>query len=112
MWFGSWSDRMPVVRVDAAAYLWLVVRTANLGKTNPGQTQRLRGAGGGALIPAGTEFVGGLGFDQRLQAGADQFGEHAGAVGALECVELSEQCRMVVGHRVAAFCESLWSVTR
>ncbi|WP_373922203.1 hypothetical protein [Rhodococcus sp. LW-XY12] len=68
MWFGSWSDPMPVVRVGAAAYLWLVVRTANLGKTNPGQTQRLRGAGGGALIPAGTEFVGGLGFDQRLQA--------------------------------------------
>ena len=67
----------------------------------------VRYPGVGAFVAAGAELVGGLGFDQRLQAGADQFGEHAGAVGALERVELGEQCRMIVGHRVGAFCESL-----
>lgn len=65
-----------------------------------------------ALIPADAAFVGGLGFDQCLQDGTDQFGEHAGTVGAGECGELGEQCRMVVGHRIAVGNESLLEVTR
>ncbi|KXF84202.1 hypothetical protein D092_22135 [Rhodococcus ruber Chol-4] len=43
----------------------------------------MRGAGGGALVAAGAELLGGLGFDQRLQTDADQFGEHVRTVGAL-----------------------------
>lgn len=47
----------------------------------------VRGSGVGAFVAAGAESLGGLGFDQLLQAGADQFGEHGRHIGALERVQ-------------------------
>ena len=64
----------------------------------------------GALVAAGADRLGGLGLDQRLQPGADQLGEHRPDVGGLQGVELGEQGRMVMGHRVV--CPLLESLGR
>lgn len=53
-----------------------------------------------ALIRAGAEGGGQLGFDQLLQACTQQFGDHRLRVGGLELIEVGEYGRMVVGHRV------------
>jgi hypothetical protein len=45
----------------------------------------------GAFVAAGTERLRGLDVDQRLQASADQFGEHTPRIGAHERVELGQQ---------------------
>ena len=54
----------------------------------------------GALVAAGADGLGGFGLDQRLHPGADQLGEHRPGIGGLERIELSEQGRMILGHRV------------
>ena len=51
---------------------------------------------------------GGFGLDELLQPGTDQLGEHRTRVSGLQCIELSEQGRMVKGHRAVSFGESLW----
>ncbi|GFG84093.1 hypothetical protein MALGJ_07690 [Mycolicibacter algericus] len=66
-----------------------------------------------SLVAVGTDRIGGFGLDQRLQPGPDQLGKHRPGVSGLERIELSEQGRMVVGHRVVCpLLESLWSVTQ
>src|SRR6478672_1323538 len=60
-----------------------------------------------ALVAAGADRLGGFGFDQRLQPGAGQVGEHRAGIGGLDRIDLGEQGRMVLGHRVV----SLSSVT-
>ncbi|PTR21173.1 hypothetical protein C8K36_1163 [Rhodococcus sp. OK519] len=47
----------------------------------------------GAFVAAVAQRFGGLGLDQFLQAGADQFGEHGRHIGALEGVEAGQQCK-------------------
>jgi len=54
----------------------------------------------GALVASRADRLGGLSLDQRLQSGADQLGEHRASIGGLERIELGEQGRMVLGHRV------------
>ena len=54
----------------------------------------------GALVAAGADRLGGFGLDQRLQPGADQLGEHRPGIGGLQRIELGEQGRMILGHRV------------
>jgi hypothetical protein len=54
----------------------------------------------GALVAARADGRGGLGLDQRLQAGTDQLGEHRPGIGGLERIKLGKQGRMVLGHRV------------
>ena len=69
-------------------------------------------SGLGSLIAARTDLLGSLGLDQRLQTGADQLGEHRPYLGGLQGIELGEQGRMIMGHRVVCpLLESLWSVT-
>lgn len=62
----------------------------------------------GALVAAGADRGGGFGLDELLQSGADQLGEYRRSVGRLQRIELGEQGRMVLGHRVVCpFRESL-----
>ncbi|BCI82046.1 hypothetical protein MTY66_36710 [Mycolicibacterium sp. TY66] len=64
-----------------------------------------------AFVTARADRRGGLGLDELLQPGTDQLGEHRTRVSGLQCIELSEQGRMVKGHRAVSFGESLWYVT-
>ena len=67
----------------------------------------VRTAAAGAFITARADRLGGFSLDQRLQASTDQFSEHGPGIGALQRIELSDQGRMVVGHRVVPLVESL-----
>ncbi len=63
----------------------------------------------GPLVAAGADLLGGFGPDQRLRSGADQLGEHRPHLSGLQGIELGEQGRMVMGHRVVCpLLESLW----
>lgn len=57
---------------------------------------------GGAFVSTGAEDLDGFGIDQRLQAGADKFGEHRDGI-----IQLGDQGRMIVDHRVDPLVESL-----